>query len=96
VLEAAVCSEDPVSGAGAVACAEGVAELDASPVVESEPLVFPVADADSSADALPCAADVAELDASLGVELESLVFPVAGVDVEETNGKASTIYVPSD
>src|SRR5262249_13009697 len=86
------CSDDPVSGVGAVACAEDVAELDASLAVDS--VVLPVAGVDSSSDALPCAEDVA--DASLVVESEPLVFSVAGVDVEETNGKPCTIYVPSD
>ena len=44
----------------------------------------------------PSAEDVAELDALLGVAFEPLVVPVEGVDVEETNGKECTIYVPSD
>jgi hypothetical protein len=98
VVEAdAVGSDDPVSGAGAGACAEGIVELDdASLGVASELLAVPVAGVDSGADALPCADDVAELDASFVVALESLlVLPVAGVDVEETNGKSCTIYVPS-
>jgi hypothetical protein len=96
VLEAdAVCSDDPVSGAGAVDSVEDVVELDATSVVVSEPFVFPVAGVESSADALASAEDVAELDASFVVALEPLVVVVAGVDVEETNGNECTIYVPS-
>jgi hypothetical protein len=95
VVDAVACSDDPVSGAGAVGSAEDVAELDESAGVASELVASPVAGVDSGADALPCADDVAALDASLGVALEPLVFSVAGVDVEETNGKACTIYVLS-
>jgi hypothetical protein len=96
VFEAAVCCDDPVSGAGVVASAEDVAVLDATLVLESESLASPGTGVDSEAAALRCADDVAELGGSLVVELESLVFPVAGVDVEETNDKECTIYVPSD
>jgi len=89
VLEAAVWPDGPVSGA--VGCAGDVAELDATPVVESEPPVLAGAGVDSDAEALACAEDVAELDASLVVEREPIVVPVAGVDVEETNGNECTI-----
>ena len=57
MLEAdAVCSDDPVSGAGAVGCVEDVAEVDASLVDASELLVVAVTGVDSDADALPSVA----------------------------------------